>query len=117
MTALVTVEMPERERPISEQFRIVAKEWVVADSAARNLEERKAGEFARLCLKQGDGLSVAKAEMLAKASEEWTEFIDRLVDAKTQANLKRMHMKFLEIRFSEWQAMDANNRSERRLSR
>ena len=34
-------DVPERDRPISEQFRIVAKQWCDADSAASLMEELK----------------------------------------------------------------------------
>jgi hypothetical protein len=38
-----------------------------------------------------------------------------MVDARTEANLKKLQVEFLRMKFSEWQSAEANARSERRL--
>jgi hypothetical protein len=43
-------DMPERERPISEQFRIVAKQWAEANAAAKLLEETRQSVFSRIVM-------------------------------------------------------------------
>lgn len=109
-------EMPERERPISEQFRVVARAWVEADKAASILEECKSAVLSQLMIAKGD-MPVSKAEMLSKASPEWSEHLDRMVSARSEANLRKVQMEFIRMQFSEWQAADANARKERQMLR
>jgi hypothetical protein len=108
--------MPERERPISEQFRIVARQWVEADKAANILEECKSAVLSKLMMSKGD-VAVSKAEMLSKASDEWAEHLNLMVQARADANLKKVQMEFIRMQFSEWQSNDANARRERHMGR
>jgi hypothetical protein len=105
--------MPEGERPLSEQFRIVAKQWVDAHAAANFLEETKSAVLSRLMMNLGREVSVARAEMEVKAGSDWKEHIEKMVEARKQADLLRVQMKWIEMRFSEWQSADANQRKER----
>jgi hypothetical protein len=109
-------QMPESERPISEQFRVVAKAWVDANAAAELLEETKTAVLAQMMVAKGD-MPVSRAEMLVKASKEWHEHVAKIVEARKAANLLKVQMKYTEIKFSEWQASDATARAEMRLSR
>lgn len=109
-------EMPEIERSISEQFRIVAKHWVDADKAASILEESKSAVLSQMMLKEGD-IPVSKAEMRVKGSGAWQEYLDKMVEARAEANLRRVQMDYLRMRFQEWQAGDANSRAERKMVR
>jgi|GEM_PF-796023 len=109
-------EMPERERPISEQFRIVARQWVEADKAANILEECKSAVLSKLMMAKGD-VAVSKAEMLSKASDEWAEHLNLMVQARADANLRKVQMEFIRMQFSEWQSNDANARRERQMGR
>lgn len=117
---LAPAEMPEKERPISEEFRIAAKEWVELDKAARLLDELKTVTLAQmktnLMAERGE-MADAKAERLAKSSKEWEEYIRAMVDAKGAANLARVKMQWIELRFHEWQSADANARRERHMGR
>lgn len=110
-------EMPEHERPISEQFRIVAKQWVDAHAAANLLEETKSAVLSRLMMNLGREVSVARAEMEVKAGDDWKEHIEKMVEARKKADLLRVQMKYIEMRFSEWQSNDANQRKERHFGR
>lgn len=109
-------EMPQHERPLSEQYRLVAKVWVDADAAANVLEETKSAFLARKMLELGD-MPVSKAEMIVKASDEWHERIAEMVAARKEATLRKVQMEYIRMKFNEWQAMDANQRSERKMSR
>lgn len=109
-------EIPERERLPSEVFRIAAKEWVELDGAARILESTKDAVLSQMVIARGK-MAVARAEREAKASPEWTDFLEKMNAARTRANLARVKMKWTEMKFSEWQSMDANGRTERRMSR
>jgi len=127
-------EMPEHERPLSEQFRVVAKKWVDENAAADLLEDTKQIVFSEIVMRRtqeaisavgGDGKAMdqikatsnARMEHMARASQEWRDHITATVEARRKANLSRMQMKYLEMRFGEWQSADANQRKERSMGR
>ena len=99
---------------ISERFRITAKKWVDADSAASLLEECKSAFLAQKMAAFGDG-PVSRAEMAVKASGEWTDYIGKMVRAREQASLLKVNLEFIRMQFSEWQSIEATARAERRL--
>lgn len=101
-------------RPISEQFRLAAKDWVEKDSAARLLEESKSAVLAQRMAAEGD-IPAAHSERNVKSSEEWHDYLRKMNDARTAANLAKVKMEWLRMRFSEWQSAEANRRTEARL--
>lgn len=113
-------QMPERDRPISEEFRVIAKLWVTADADARLLEELKTTRLEQqkqnLIETEGD-MPDSHAERRVKATPEWETYIQGMVDAKTEANMKKAHMEFLRMRFTEIQDANASARAEQRLNR
>lgn len=102
------------ENPISEQFRVVAKNWVDADSAASLLEECKTPTLASHMSKLGD-IPVNRAEMAVKASEEWRDYLETMVKARTRANLLKVQLEYIRMKHSEQQSHEATQRAERRL--
>ena len=100
--------------PISEQFRIVAKRYVDADAAANMLEESKSAFLAKLMLAQGD-MPVSRAEMNVKASDQWSDYIGKMVRAREQAALLKVQLEFIRMKFSEWQSEAATKRAEMKL--
>ena len=71
------MELPRDQRPLSEQFRLVAKAWCDLDGAARMLEEAKTATLSTMMQRQGD-VPVAHAERDVKASPEWQDYIRRM---------------------------------------
>jgi hypothetical protein len=100
--------------PLSEQYRIVAKSWVDADAAANLLEETKSAVLSRMMLNLGD-MPVSRAEMQVKASDEWREFVSKMVEAREKASLLKVKMEYIRMRFHEWQSVEASKRAEMRL--
>lgn len=100
--------------PLSEQYRIVAKKWVDADAAANLLEETKSAVLARRMAALGD-MPVSKAEMTVKASAEWADYIEKMVNARKQAALLKAQLEFLRMRFQEWNSAEASKRAEMKL--
>ena len=100
--------------PVSEQFRVTAKQWVELDRAATMLEETKSAVLSQKMNALGD-IPVSHAERTVKASNEWSDFIKTMVDARTQANLKKVQMEYLRMKFQEWSSENANRRAEMRL--
>lgn len=100
--------------PWSEQFRLAAKAWVELDKAANMLEETKSAVLSQRMIALGD-MPVSHAEREVKASAEWQDFIKSMVDARGQANLKKVQMEYLRMKFMEWNSENANRRAEARL--
>ena len=106
-------DMPQ-DAPLSEQYRVVAKAWVDADAAANLLEETKSAMLARLMQRQGD-MPVSRAEMNVKASDEWREFVTKMVEAREKASLMKVKLEYIRMRFHEWQSVEATRRAEMKL--
>lgn len=100
--------------PWSEQYRIVARKWVDAEAAASLLEDTKSAFLSQRMQAHAD-LPVSKAEALVKSSPEWTDFIEKMVAARKQANLLKVQLEYLRMKFSEWQSDSATKRAEMRL--
>jgi hypothetical protein len=100
--------------PLSEQFRIIAKRWVDQDAAASLLEESKSAMLAQRMAALGD-MPVSKAEMQIKASDDWHEYIEKMVDERKKASLLKVQLEFIRMRFSEWQSHEATRRAEMKL--
>jgi hypothetical protein len=100
--------------PWSEQFRIVAKQWVDADAAATILEDTKSAVMAERMLSLGE-MAVNKAEATVKASPEWRRHVESIVNARRASNRLKVQMEYLRMKFSEWQSENANKRAEMRL--
>lgn len=99
---------------LSEQFRLAAKDWCEKDAAANILEETKSAVLSQRMAELGD-MPVSRAEMTVKASAEWREFIEAMVNARKEANLARVKVDWLRMRHSEWQSAEANARAERKM--
>ena len=100
--------------PLSEQFRIIAKKWVEADSAASILEETKSAVLSQRMVALGD-MPVSKAEMTVKASDDWHTYIKEMVAAREKAARLKVQLEFIRMRFSEWQSHEATKRAEMKL--
>jgi hypothetical protein len=109
-------DLPAKERPLSEQFRIVAKEWADLDNAANILEQTKSATLSKMMAALGD-IPVTHAERKVKASQEWADHVEKICEARHKADVKKLHLEYIRMRFSEWQSANANMRHEARMSR
>lgn len=100
--------------PWSEQFRIVAKQWVDADAAASLLEDTKSAVLAERMQAHADQ-PVNRAEQIVKSSPEWRDHVEKMVNARKAANRLKVQMEYLRMKFSEWQSHEATKRTEARL--
>jgi hypothetical protein len=100
--------------PWSEQYRIVAKQWVDADAAATILEDTKSAVMAERMLALGE-MAINKSEALVKASPEWRRHIESIVNARRAAIKLKVQLEYLRMKFSEWQSHEATKRTEARL--
>lgn len=121
--------MPEfnnPDKPISEQFRIVAKQFNELDTAAKLLEECKTATLSQMIQNEikhaeehEEGLTLPhnKAEMRVKASDDWKEYVYQMVKARSEANLKKIQLDYIRMQFTEWQMNMASARDERKMMR
>lgn len=104
----------DHSQPISEQFRLSAKDWVEKDSAANLLEETKSAVLSQMMARLGD-IPVSHAERAVKSSEEWLDFVTKMVKAREAANMAKVRCEFVRMKFQEWSSHNANKRAEMRL--
>ena len=108
----------QKNEPISEQFRITAKSWCEADEAASLMEETKSAVLSEMInevISYNIGMAYNKAELAAKSSAQYKEFIETMVKLRSKANLLKVKMRYIEMKFSEEQSHQATARAERRL--
>ena len=105
---------PQVNLPWSEQYRITAKKWVDADAAADLLESTKSAVLAQKMLALGD-MPVSRAEMLVKGSDEWRGELLAITTARQAANLLKVQLEYIKMRFQEWSSENATKRVEMRL--
>jgi hypothetical protein len=102
----------------SEQYRIVAKQWCDAEAAASLLEDTKSAMLStkiRQLIESEPGIALNRAEAEVKASAEWREWIESMIEARKKANLLKVQLEYLKMRHSEQQSMEATRRHEMRL--
>lgn len=104
--------------PISEQYRIVAKQWVDAEAGASLLEDTKSAilsERMQALLREEPGLAINRAEAAVKASDEWKEWITGMIEARKKANLLKVQLEYLRMRSGEQASYEATKRAEMKL--
>jgi len=100
--------------PLSEQFRLISEKWVEAETAASLLEETKSAVLSKMMADLGD-IPVSRAEMRIKATQDWRDYIEKMVEARSQASMLKVEMEFIKMQFSEWQSREATKRAEMKL--
>lgn len=100
--------------PLSEQFRLIGKRWKEADAAASLLEELKSATLSQRMIALGD-MPVSKAEMTVKGSADWKEYIEKMVQARADANELKLQLEWTRMRFTEWNSEEATKRAEMKL--
>jgi hypothetical protein len=101
-------------QPISEEYRIVAKQWVDAEAAASMLEDTKSAVLAQKMAALGD-MPVSRAEMQVKASDDWIDFVHSVIESRKKANLLKVQLEYIRMRSGEWQSAEATKRAEMKL--
>lgn len=102
-------------RPQSELYREASLRWSDLDAAARMLEEGKSAVLAQRMTQLGD-MPVSKAEMAVKASEFWSDYIKKMVRAKTEANKAKIEVDYLRMKFWEQSQDRADERFTARMT-
>ena len=105
--------LSEKDWPLSEQFRIIAKEYADLDGAARMLESMRDSVLSEMVGRR-DG-PVTRAERDAKACPEYQDYLKRMVGSRTAANLKKYQLEYIRMKHMEETSIQATARAERRL--
>jgi hypothetical protein len=100
--------------PISEQYRLIAHQWVDAEAAAELLEATKSAYLAKRMVALGD-MPVSKAETIVKASDEWSDYLRKMIAAREKATGLKVQLEYLRMKHMEWQSENATRRAEMRL--
>lgn len=100
--------------PLSEQYRLAAAEYVEAEARASLIEELKSSTLSQLMLELGD-IPVNRAERDVKASKEWVEYINGMVEARRLANQAKHDLEVVRMKYGEQQSAEATARAERRM--
>jgi hypothetical protein len=100
--------------PWSERYRIRGKAWIDAAAAANILEETKSAVLSQMMLKLGD-MPVSRAEMQVKGSADWKEFLQVMVNARKEADLLKLEVEWIKMKFNEQQSSEATRRAEMKL--
>jgi hypothetical protein len=119
MTRPAVQEMPERERPLSEQYRLAANSWCDLDAAARRLEELKTTALEQqknaIILAEGP-MADSHAERKVKSAPSWEKYIVGMVNARTEANRAKVEMEVIKMQEREIRDRNEAIRAEMRLS-
>lgn len=51
----------------------------------------------------------------ARVTEEWKDYVKKMTEARTEANLLKLHMEYIKMKASEEMSANANMRAETRL--
>mgnify|MGYP003387243462 CR=1 FL=1 len=111
-------DFPQNERPLSEQFRIVAKQYVDAESAARMLSEMKTTTLEQkkqALIADAPAMPDSHAERMVKASPEWAEYIQEMVIAETKANRLKFQLEYIRMRSIERSSANKLTAAEMRM--
>jgi DNA polymerase III gamma/tau subunit len=105
-------------QPLSEQFRLLAKQWVKLDAAASLLEETKSAQLSSMVaavIGANPELAHNAAERTVKAGKEWKDTVEAIVEARRKANLAKVAVEYIRMKHSENQSYQATKRAEMKL--
>ena len=99
---------------LSKKFWECAKNFLEHNKTATFLEEMKSATLSQMMMKQGD-IPVSKAEMQAKASPEWEEYLRLMTSSRAAANEAKLQMEWIRMRSMERASEEATARLEMKL--
>lgn len=102
-------------RPLSEIYAEAGERWAECEAAAALLEETKSAIMAQRQAMCGD-IPVNRAEQMVKASPDWHDHIEKIVEARRIANLAKIELEVIRMRFNENVNREANARLEMKMT-
>ena len=113
-------DLPEHERPIEVRYEIAARAYNEAAKVARSYKENKAIVFDKMVkevMQFDPKLPMNKAQMMARASDAWQAFVDRLLEAADEAGNRKSELKAIEIEADRLKQAAIAQATERKYSR
>ena len=98
----------------SEEYRLAGEDWADKEAAASLLEDTKSSVMAQRQTACGD-IPVNRAEQIVKASSDWIDHLEKINEARRLANLAKVNLEVIRMKYMEQQSKEANNRTEARL--
>ena len=95
------------------RFEGLAKQWAELDGEARRLEKMEKVVFSEV-VNQLEG-SIALREHAARANPQYRDIMDRMIKARTAANIAKAEVDAAEMRFEAWRTAQATKRAEMSL--
>jgi hypothetical protein len=120
LSAATASEMPVHERPISEEFRLVALKYADAENAADILYGTKKDVLEQLkenIMSGADKMPENKAERLARCSSEWKDFKTKMFDARSKSRRLSLQLRYIEMKHKEQNRNTYHSSAEMRLGR
>lgn len=102
-----------------EEYRLAAQAWVEADDLARRLADGKSLLLDRMTeelLGLNPGMAISKAERQAKISEQYSAYLNRMHDARLEANNRAIDKEVADHKLWQLRSVQANWRAERRAT-
>ena len=103
-------------RPYSELVREAAEDWCDKDAAARMLEECKTAFLEKRKNELDMDMPDSHRERIVKASDEWRDYLVKMVRARTAANRAKINLTYIETKGWESRSSEATKRAEMRLT-
>jgi hypothetical protein len=107
----------DRDR-LREEWRLVAKEWAAADSKWAEYDEGRKVLLAEMTLRLVEGgMTVSKAELTARCSDQFKSYLRKLYDARRLKNDLEIDKENASRAYWDQNNSEATERAERRMSR
>lgn len=103
-------------RPYSELVREAAEDWCDKDAAARMLEECKTAFLEKRKNDLDPDLPDSHRERIVKASDEWRDYLVKMVRTRTAANRAKINLTYIETKGWENRSSEATKRAEMRMT-
>lgn len=100
--------------PWSDQWKRQALKANDLDAAASLLENTRTSVLSQKKLALGD-IADNKAEKIVKASQEWQEFNEEMVETRRQANAAKVEAEWMRMKYYESQGERADERVMARM--
>lgn len=108
----------DSNKPLSELYGEIGHAWAQAEYIASLKEEGRSGFLSRKMqeyLSFHTTMAVNKAEMSVKASKEWADYIEEMVEARREASKLKIQLEQIKMAHMDQQSEQANERVQARL--
>ena len=109
------------KRPhLSEQVRVSERHWAMCEDKAARFEEGRSIIMAEMKIKLVEeklAKSMAAAEDMARASEQWKNYVRKMHDARREANEARADWRALDRSYWGHVSLEAGERAQMRMAR